>query len=167
VKEEPLTPEAYLYLKEDGIDIDTCEVDYQKISVRCEDISRYRKAFRVKIRALIKLDDMIALKRYVNQFYSLAQFVQYLYGFHSCSSSVETWQEELARHLQTKFEQSATQTYRLESWLNYKSIEDYTKLFKNEYKALDENLEHLRCIQDAKPFLNLKDKAHFEKCYTV
>ena len=166
MKEEPLKPESYLYLKENGIDIDACDIDYKKISVRCEDLSLYRKAFRVKIRALIKQDDIVALRRYVNQFYALAQFVQYLYGFHSCASTVEPWQEELAFRLQTKFSESNAQVYTSNSWIRYKSVEEYTELLKNKYKNsnLGDKVEISKFIQDEKPFLNLKDRAHFEKC---
>lgn len=164
---EPVKPEQHLYLQEHGIDINTCEIDYKVISVGCEDLSLYRKAFRVKIRSLIKKGDMTELKRYVNQFYTLAQFVRYLYGFHSCASPVQTWQEELALDLQTRFKESRVQVYTPGSWINYKSVKDYTKSFKKQYTdlPLDENLETPHCIQDAKPFLNPKDKAHFDKCF--
>ena len=159
-------PEEYLYLKENGIDIDTCEIDYKIISVRCEDLSLYRKAFRVKIRALLKEDDIVALRRYVNQFYTLAQFVQYLYGFHSCAATVEPWQEELAHSLQTKFSESYTQVYTSDSWISYKGVEEYKELLKKKYidSTLGEKVEVATCIQDEKPFLNLKDRAHFKKC---
>lgn len=165
MREEPVKPEKYLYLQENGIDIDACKIDYKMISVRCEDLSLYRKAFRVKIRALIKQGDSASLKRYVDQFYTLAQFVQYLYGFHSCASPVEAWQEELASYLQTQFEENNVQVYRDGSWISYGSVEDYSKSFKKQYEELPfgQKLETSACVQDAKPFINLKDKAHFAK----
>lgn len=160
----PVKPEKYLYLQENGIDIDACMIDYRMISVRCEDLSLYRKAFRVKIRTLIKNDDMLGLKRYIDNFYTYAQFVQYLYGFHSCACAVERWQEELAYYLQTKFVESNALVYKPGDWISYKSIDDYENYFRNHYKEFskDVNIETLPFVQDAKPFLNPKDRAHFD-----
>ena len=70
MRPKAVKPEKYLYLQENGIDIDVCVIDYKVISIRCQDLSLYRKAFRVKIRTLIKQNDMPALKRYINAFYT-------------------------------------------------------------------------------------------------
>jgi len=168
VRVQPVKPEKYLYLQDNGIDIDACKIDYKMISVRCEDLSLYRKAFRVKIRSLIKKGDAVVLKQYVNQFYTLAQFVQYLYGFHSCASTVEGWQEELACHLQRQFVVGDVMAYKPGSWLSYACADDYKDTFKKQYMMLssDANIETLDCVQDEKPFLNLKDRSHFDRCFT-
>ena len=168
MRPQPVEPEKYLYLQENGIDIDGCKIDYKMISVRCEDLSLYRKAFRVKIRSLIKQDDMIALKGCVDQFYTFAQFVQYLYGFHSCVSAVEGWQEKLAYHRQRQFVVGDVMVYRPGSWLSYACADDYKDTFKKQYMMLspDINIETLDCVQDEKPFLNLKDRSHFDRCFT-
>lgn len=84
----------------------------------------------------IKLDGIASLKRCVNQFYKLAQFVMSLYGFHSCASPVQKWQEQLALYLQTKFKESDTEVYAPDSWISYKSAEDYTKSYKKQYTDL-------------------------------
>jgi len=162
----PLKPKEYLFLKEKGIDINACNINFKIISVRCEDLNLYKKAFRVKIRALIKEGNLVDLKRYVNAFYTLAYFVRFLYGFHSCSNSVEAWQEELAFYLQTKFEESRVKGYDKSSWIIYKSDKTYEEHFKMKYKELSFNTKSTmrQFIQDNKPFLNLKDKAHFTKC---
>lgn len=169
MRPEPLKPEQYLYFQDNGIDIDACKIDYKMISVRCEDLSLYRKAFRVKIRSLIKIGDMLALKRYVDKFYALAYFVRYLYGFHSCASSVKAWQETLAYDLQKKFIVSKTPVYTSASWIEYKSAYDYKAFYKQAYKNLSfgDESEKLDCVQDEKPFLNPKDKAHFNKYLEV
>jgi len=166
MKPGPAQPEMYLYLQEDGIDIDACKVDYKVLSVRCEDLSLYKKAFRVKIRALIKQNSMTELKAYVNEFYTLAHFVRYLYGFNSCASEVEPWQETLAYDLQTKFVESKAPAYTSGSWIEYKRVSEYKELFTQAYKNLSllEAVQDLDCVQDEKPFLNPKDKAHFDKC---
>lgn len=120
----------------------------------------------MKIRALIKEGNFVDLKRYVNAFYTLAYFVRFLYGFHSCSISVEAWQEELAFSLQTKFEESRVKGYDKSSWITYKSDKTYEEHFKMAYNALSFHTRSKmrQFIQDNKPFLNLKDKAHFTKC---
>jgi len=161
--EQPLKPEQYLYLQEKGIDIDACELDYKTISVRCKDLSLYKKAFRVKIRTLIKQNSMKELQKYVNEFYILAHFARHLYGFHSCANDVEPWQETLAYELQTKFEVSRAPQYTTSAWIKYKDVNEYKVLFKQAYKDLSFG-EELDCVQDEKPFLNPKDKAHFDKC---
>ena len=76
------------------------------------------------------------------------------------------WQEELASYLQTKFVESDASVYNKEFWLTYESTNSYCDTFKKQYSILVslENEVALECIQDGKPFLNLKDKAHFEKC---
>lgn len=166
MKAEPLKPEHYLYLKEKGIDIDACVIDYQKISVRCGDLSNYRKAFRVKIRALLKRNNQELLKQYIHHFYVLAQFVRYLYGYHSCSVEVQPWQEELASYLQMKFSQDDVKVYDKESWMTYESRDYYCDAFKKQYATLTPHMDvkNLECLQDGKPFLNPKDRAHFDKC---
>ncbi len=167
MRPKAVKPEKYLYLQENGIDIDACVIDYKLISVRCQDLSLYRKAFRVKIRTLIKQNDMPALKPYIDAFYTFAQFSQYLYGFHSCAGVVESWQEQLAYYLQTGFDESRVLVYEPGSWIKYKSVNDYEKSFKKRYQKFspDENSEILPFIQDAKPFLNQKDQSHFDKYF--
>jgi len=161
-----LRPEDYLVLKDVGIDIEACKINFKELSVVCEDLSLYRKALRVKIRALIKLDDKNELRPYVNALYGLAQFARYLYGFHSCNSRVEICQEKLATCLQESFDESRVLPYDGKAWLSYKNIDEYSSSFKCQYKEFlgDSNKEVGLFVQDAKPFLNLKDKAHFQKC---
>jgi len=142
-----LKTEEYLCLKDKGIDIKACLIDFALISVSCEDLSLYRKALRVKIRALMKLDDVHKLKCYMNALYTLALFAKYLYGFHSCTSTqLYKDQEEGALRLQGDFDASKVENYDGKSWITY------------ETSVLD--------TQDQKPFLSLKDKAHFEKYFT-
>jgi len=166
--EKLIKQEEYLSFKDKGIDVNACEIDYKTISVCCDDLSLYRKAFRVKIRSLIKQNDRVVLKEYVQAFYSLAQFVRYIYGFHSCNEQVQPWQERVALKLQKGFDINKTQLYTQEFWLVYKSVDVYIECFKNQYKEinLDVDTQSLDCIQDSKPFLNLKDRAHFDKCFT-
>ncbi|HIC43516.1 MAG TPA: hypothetical protein EYO73_04240 [Sulfurimonas sp.] len=156
-----LPSEYYLSLKEKGIDINTCELDFKKMSVSCEDLILYRKALRVKIRSLIKLDDVNELKHYVNALYSLACFSKYLYGFHSCCSKVNGWQEELSHKLQIDFDEDKLKVYTPGLWISYKET-SYRKDIGLKYNI---ELDLDTCIQDKKPFLNLKDKAHFDKCF--
>ena len=164
---DDLKPEEYLVFQDKGIDIDACHLDYKLLSVHCKDLSLYRKAFRVKIRALIKSGDVKKLKTYVNAFYTLAKFVKYLYGNHSCACEVEPWQEDLANHLKTRFENDDTGVYEQGSWIEYEDVQVYEKYFREEYAQLgiDSHLDTSKCIQDSKPFLNQKDKAHFNKCF--
>ena len=161
-----MIPEDYLVLKEQGIDIEACRINFKELSVVCEDLSLYRKALRVKIRALIKLGDKNTLRSCVNALYGLAQFAQYLYGFHSCNSSVDRFQIELALSLQASFDENSVVPYDGKDWLSYKTVDEYSATFKDKYKIfLDETSRNpILFVQDAKPFLNLKDKAHFEKC---
>jgi len=161
-----LKPEEYLVFKDKGIDIAACEIDFKILCVRCEDLSLYRKAFRVKIRALLKVGDINKLKDYVNALYSLASFAKYLYGFHSCASNVEPWQEELALYLQVNFDKSRVEAYNGNTWITYTGM-GYVQALTKKYKDLTHSakLDTSVCVQDTKPFLNLKDKAHFEKCF--
>jgi hypothetical protein len=159
-----LRPEEYVVLKDRGIDVDACKLNFREVSVACEDLSLYRKALRVKIRALIKSDDKDELRSYVDLLYSLAQFARYLYGFHSCNSRIEIWQEKLARSLQGSFDESRLRPYDGQSWLSYQDVDAYSAFFKCQYKERFGDLDTGLCIQDEKPFLNPKDKAHFDKC---
>ena len=167
MRPKAVKPKVYLFLQENGIDIDACVIDYKLISVRCQDLSLYKKAFRVKIRTMIKNNDTPDLKRYIDAFYSFAQFSQYLYGFHSCGSVVEEWQEQLAYYLQTSFEESQTLECKSGSLLKYGSVEEYEKSFKELYQkfAPDVDSKILPFTQDEKPFLNQKDKSHFDKFF--
>jgi len=135
--------------------------------VRCQDLSLYRKAFRVKIRTMIKNNDTHALKPYIDAFYTFAQFSQYLYGFHSCASFVEDWQEQLAFYLQTRFEESSALGCKSGSLLKYASVNEYEKSFKELYQKFAPDVESatLTFVQDAKPFLNQKDQSHFDKFF--
>ena len=162
-----LKQEEYLCLKEKGFDLKKCSFDYSLISVKCEDLSLYKKAFRVKIRALLKTNDIKGLRTYVNAFYTLAQFARYLYGFHSCADSVASWQETLAYELQQTFVVNSSDFYKQGTWLKYKDTKSYRQLFTEKYNALNlyEKVDEKLCIQDEKPFLNEKDKAHFTKGY--
>ena len=164
MKTEPVKAETYLFLKEKGIDIDACEIDFKILSVSCEDLCLYRKALRVKIRALIKLDDIVELKGYVNALYGLAYFAKYLYGFHSCASGVQKWQEELALYLQAGFDESRVEAYDGKTWITYTEV-DYAKQYKDLFH--NASLDTSIYTQDTKPFLNLKDKAHFDKCFKI
>ncbi|HFU74718.1 MAG TPA: hypothetical protein ENK66_00580 [Arcobacter sp.] len=141
--------ETYLSLLETGIDIQRCEIDFRVLSVTCDDLSRYRKALRVKIRALIKQGDNASLHNCVDTLYALALFAKHLYGFHSCNSEVEHWQEETAKVLQTSFDITKYSLYNGQNWINYD---------KESYSSSDG-------IQDGKPFLTLKDKAHFDRLF--
>jgi len=167
MRPKAVKPKVYLFLQENGIDIDACVIDYKLISVRCQDLSLYRKAFRVKIRTMIKNNDTPDLKRYIDAFYSFAQFSQYLYGFHSCGSEVEEWQEQLAYFLQTRFDASSALECNKYSMISYSSVEEYEKFFKTLYQkfAPDVDSATLTFVQDAKPFLNQKDQSHFDKFF--
>ncbi|MDF1881281.1 hypothetical protein JHD50_08200 [Sulfurimonas sp. MAG313] len=157
-----LKTQEYLMLQEKGIDINACEIDFKLLSVSCEDLSLYRKALRVKIRALLKEENIINLQGYIRLLYTLGHFSSYLYGFHSCSSLLESWQEELALFLQTKFDVNRVSEYDASAWIRYKSIEDYKKYFTKSYEEFSKTSQPSAFIQDAKPFLNLKDKVHFD-----
>jgi len=167
MRPKAVIPKVYLFLQENGIDIDACVIDYKLISVRCQDLSLYRKAFRVKIRTMIKNNDTHALKPYIDAFYTFTQFAQYLYGFHSCGSEVEEWQEQLAYYLQTRFDESSALECTKDSLIKYASVNEYEKSFKELYQkfAPDVDSESLPFVQDAKPFLNQKDQSHFDKFF--
>lgn len=161
-----MTSEEYLHLEAAGIIINECHVDYKMLSIRCCDLSVYRKAFRVKIRALIKEDNILMLKKYIKAYYLLAQFVHFIYGFHSCSEDVNAWQEELALYLQTKFIEDDMAEYDCNRWLEYDTVQSYCETFTKQYKIYMNSVnDTLACVQDGKPFLSLKDKAHFEKAF--
>ncbi len=149
MKSEISDAKAYLVLSEEGIDIDTCEIDFSRLSVACQDLSRYRKALRVKIRAILKHNDLQALQRYADALFSLALFAKYLYGFHSCSSDVELWQQQDAKSLQKSFDITNCTLYDGTNWLSYEHSAELSS----------------RGIQDHKPFLTLKDKAHFDRLF--
>jgi hypothetical protein len=168
MKDIPWTSSQFLHLKEHGFSIDDCFINFSSISVRCSDLSRYRKAFRVKIRALIKTADVNALAVCIDGFYRFAQFVQDLYGFHSCSSSVEMWQEQAAQSLQKHCDKDYA-GYARGSWINYGETDEYKQRFQAEYKQFSglANTRKLNFIQDGKAFLTLKDRAHFERWYRV
>jgi len=165
--EKPRKQEEYLCLKKDGIDIDKCMVDYKVLSIRCKDLNLYRKAFRVKIRTVIKEADWQSLRTYANEFYTLAVFVRYVYGFHSCSSCVQSWQETLAYARQKKFVLEDITFDKRDRWLEYKAVQEYEKVFRTEYLTLDmgKQVDTSSFTQDSKPFLNEKDRAHFNKCF--
>lgn len=155
----------FINLSEVGFDIALCEVDFRTISVRCSDLVRYRKAFRVKIRELMKLDDRNNLSKYIEKFYILASLFQYMYGYHSGASQVEFWQEEVALSLQKTFHPKDFR-YKNGARLQYENSKFYEDYLKKQYSQINptSNVQLLKCIQDGKPFLNLKDYAHFEKC---
>jgi len=165
---KPLPKEDYLYLQAPGIDIALCRLDYSLISVRCEDLSLYKKAFRVKIRALIKEKRFQELQAYVNAFYTLAHFVRHLYGFHSCDSGVEFWQEKLAQSLKTSFIPDHILAYQSDTWIVYQKRNNYQEMFTQKYMDVfsKEKVKLDTFVQDEKPFLNPKDKSHFDKIFT-
>jgi len=151
-------------LKEKGFDIESCFLDLQQISIECYDLARYKKAFRVKIRTLIKKDEILKLQLCIKQLYAFAQFVKYIYGYHSCAVPVSKWQATLAKKLQKKT-LPVFEVYCKDSWISYETTARYESHFKLQHKkliGLDAPLEY---VQDQKPFLTLKDKAHFEKFY--
>lgn len=156
----------FINLCEIGFDIATCKIDFLTISVKCDDLARYKKAFRVKIRELIKIEDINNLNKYINKFYNLAIFVEYLYGHHSCASKVEFWQEEVAYSLQKKFKYRTVE-YQKNIVLKYKNLNFYAEFFKKQNKEINltKDIEKLKFIQDEKPFLNLKDYTHFNAFY--
>lgn len=158
--------EDYSILSEPGFGIEQCVLDCKAISVRCEDITRYKKAFRVKIRGLIKAGKSAALSGCIENFYRFATFVEYLYGHHSCAAEVSPWQEETARFLQKKYSETPGH-YRKGERIVYASKGAYEKQLREQYALLtsetDENA--LELVQDNKPFLTLKDYAHFERWY--
>lgn len=168
MKDIPWASAQFLHLKEQGFSIDECRIDFASISVRCSDLARYRKAFRVRIRTLIKTADAAALTVCIDRFYRFAQFVQNIYGFHSCSDSVETWQEQVAQSLQKHCDIEYSE-YEKESWLTYEKTEVYKQRFQAQYKKLSglADTRTLPFIQDGKPFLTLKDRAHFEHWYKI
>jgi len=156
----------FVHLKEQGFCIDECYIDFALISVRCSDLARYRKAFRVRIRALMKAANADALGVCIDRFYRFAQFVQDIYGFHSCGVSVETWQEQVAQSLQ-KHSDKEYAGYEKGSWLTYEKTDAYRQRLQARYQRLFDpiDIRALHFIQDEKPFLTLKDRAHFDRWY--
>lgn len=162
----PWASERFVHLKEPGFDIDSCHIDFASISIGCEDLTRYRKAFRVKIRALIKVADTVALTTCIDNFYRLAQFVRHLYGYHSCDTAVEKWQEQIALSRQ-KILSDVFPGYKKGSWLTYEKRALYQSVFEAEYlrSTPADAIEIRTCVQDGRAFLNPKDQAHFERWY--
>jgi len=161
MKNIPESNESYGSLNEKGIDIRNCFLDLQEISIRCNDLSRYRKALRVKIRALLKREAYSQLRLYINALYHLGLFSKYIYGFHSCNTDVTLWQEALALSLQKEWDKEAVKAYDGSEWINYDSsvIEPFI------YAKASENMQDMNedLVQDGKPFLNPKDQSHFDK----
>jgi hypothetical protein len=156
----PEPAKNHLLLSERGIDIPSCHLDVQQISVRCDDLSRYRKALRVKIRALLKTKEYVLLQGYIDMLYRLALFTQYIYGYHSCNTPVSLWQEELATQLQKECN-NMLEGYTGNTWLQYDAQMSQVDIFDKaqvHHIEIDEAF-----IQDHKPFLNPKDKTHFDK----
>lgn len=153
-------------LKEHGFDSERCYIDLEKISITCKDLARYKKALRVKIRALMKTKERESLQECIEQFYTLAQFVRYLYGFHSCAVDVLSWQEQVALALQKEMAWEL-KPYVNGEWIAYESPQIYEQRLRSYYQEVtgSEVMDTLQCVQDAKPFLTLKDKAHFERWY--
>jgi hypothetical protein len=157
----PEPVENHLLLSECGIDIPSCHLDVYQISIRCDDLSRYRKALRVKIRALLKTKEYDLLQGYIDMLYRLALFSQYIYGYHSCTTPVSLWQEQLAIQLQKMCDNSLLGTYAGDTWLQYDTQVLQSDIFD---KAQVHHIEMDEAfIQDHKPFLNPKDKSHFDK----
>lgn len=156
--------EDYSTLVEPGFDIEQCFLDFKTISIRCEDITRYKKAFRVRIRGLIKAGNSAALSACIENFYRFAMFAEYLYGHHSCAIEVAPWQEETARFLQKKYSE-VPEHYRRGKRIAYALQGAYEKHFREQYALLSGEKENstLALVQDNKPFLTLKDYAHFER----
>lgn len=166
MNDKPLAPETFDHLKEPGFSIDECRIDLATISVRCSDITRYKKAFRVKIRRLIKEADRAALSDCIDTFYRFALFSEYLYGYHSCATEVNQWQEQTALSLQKKFSDEGL-NYAKGDRLQYAERGVYEARFKAYYRDVYPNTDtdRLTFVQDTKPFLTLKDYAHFERWY--
>ncbi len=155
----------FLHLKEPGIDIDSCHLELTEISINCSNITRYRKAFRVKIRTLIKESDSDSLKECFDKFYSLAEFTHALYGHHSCDEEVGYWQKKVALSLQKEYKQVSS-SHVLGKRVEYKDVDLYEEYFKRRYKILYPLAkEPITFIQDKRPFLTLKDYAHLERWY--
>lgn len=159
----PESNETYLSLVEEGIDIPHCRLNLHEISIRCADLSRYRKALRVKIRTLLKIEDYDSLEGYINMLFALGNFAKSCYGYHSCNSPVSSWQEELAGILQKAFDPTSIQAYTRDIWIEYdpqssdRYIQQQASLLMASHSA-DET-----CVQDSKPFLTQKDRSHFNK----
>lgn len=100
----------------------------------------------------------------IENFYRFATFVEYLYGDHSCATEISPWQEETARFLQKKYSE-APEHYRRGERIVYAPQSTYEKHFREQYALLNPETEKsaLELIQDNKPFLTLKDYAHFER----
>ncbi|MBU1643382.1 hypothetical protein KKE54_08475 [bacterium] len=158
--------ENFEHLEEAGFSIDKCYIDPTMISVRCSDITRYKKAFRVKIRRLIKVADIAALADCIDAFYRFASFAEYVYGYHSCATEVPLWQEKVAHSLQKKFTDTGL-NYKKGNQLKYAQTSVYEVQFKAYYRGISPNMdtEGIPFIQDEKPFLTLKDYAHFGRWY--
>lgn len=154
----------FINLCEVGFNISTCKVDFLTISVKCCDLARFKKAFRVKIRELIKTKEINDLDKYINRFYNLAIFVEYIYGHHSCASKVEFWQEELALSLQKTFQDEKSK-YKKGIHIKYNNLNFYEEFFRKQNNEINpkKDTKNLKFIQNEKPFLNLKDYSHFEK----
>jgi hypothetical protein len=161
-----LHSDSFENIVEPGFNIERCCVDYKSVSVRCSDIVRYKKAFRVKIRRLIKRGDIAALSHCIDTFFCFATFVEYLYGHHSCAIDVEPWQEETALSLQQMFSEKEV-LYTKGTRLVYAPVHVYERDFKRQYSTIFANMNSLMFVQDTKPFLTLKDYAHFERWYRL
>ena len=157
--------ENYQTLAEEGFDIEQCFLDFKTISIACEDITRYKKAFRVKIRGLIKEGKSASLSECIDNFYRFALFVEYLYGDHSCATGVSPWQAETARSLQKQYSDAGH--YRRGERMEYAAQSSYEKHFREHFALLDTDNDKSSSefIQDNKPFLTLKDYAHFERWF--
>lgn len=109
----------------------------------------------------MKTAETEALNQCMERFYAFAQFVRYLYGFHSCAVPVAPWQVAVAKKLQVSMTLSFT-PYRRGEWVTYEPCVAHEERLR---AFADPSAANEAFIQDEKPFLTLKDKAHFEKHY--
>ena len=141
-----------------GFDIENCEIDYALLDIETESFLIYKKALRVKIRALMKTEDVAALNKCYQTFFTLAHYAKHLFGHHSCKTPLAPWQMELAYTLQDSFNPSS-HFYKKGEILLYEAKEKYEKQVLTNYH----DSEAKAFLQNYYPFLNPKDYAHFDK----
>lgn len=144
-----------------GFDIDACTIDYTRLDIETESFLIYKKALRVKIRALMKTEDVPALNRCYQTFFTLAHYAKHLFGHHSCKTPLAPWQMELAYALKDSFDPSQ---------FHYIKGKPLTYLPKEQYEKEILSGYHDRAprdfLQNYYPFLNPKDYAHFDRYIT-
>ena len=144
-----------------GFDIEKCEIDYTLLDIQTESFLYYKKSLRVKIRALMKTEDIPALNNCFQTFFTLAHYAKHLFGHHSCKTPLAPWQMELAYQLKETFNPSLFY-YQKGEILTYETQE----IYENRVLVGYHDKSSKEFFQNYYPFLNPKDYAHFDKFVT-